>query len=217
MHMFGSLFSLILGSLINLTGDWFLAVALLTFGLKLLLFPLSVNQQRTQLLSANLSQVKSVLTVKFHNKTEKVNSELLKISSKYKVNSFISFLPFIIQAPILFSFYFSVLNLSSSVGSFLLPWVSGVHAMDNLHILPAIAGFFQGVNGFTSSNRNFLSFLVPVIIGLIFLWKAPAALSAYWIVNSALGLTEKQIFSLRAVRKRLFNIPTPEQMIEETV
>lgn len=55
---------------------------------------LRLVQQRAQLLTANLNQAKSILSHKFQNKTEKVNSELLKIASKYRVNSYISFIPF---------------------------------------------------------------------------------------------------------------------------
>lgn len=217
MHIFSSFFTQILGTLIYFTGDWFFAVALLTIGVKVLLFPLSIKQQRSQLLSANLNQAKSILSNKFHDKTEKVNTETLKIASRYKVNSFIFFVPLIIQTPIFFSLYFSVLNLSSSVGSFLIPWISGLHSMDNLHILPVIAGLFQGLNGFTVNSKNVLTLIIPIFIGVVFLWKAPAALSAYWITNSILRLVELRIFSIKIVKQKFFNVPTPEQMLEGTI
>lgn len=217
MHIFSTTFTHILASLINLTGDWFVAVALVTFGIKILLFPLAVKQQRTQLLLNNLNQTKSILANKFRNQAEKVDSRLLKIVSKYKINPLLSFIPLLIQAPIFFSLYFSVLNLSTSVGSVLLPWISSLHSMDSFHVLPVIAGLLQGLSGFFMENRNLLFFIVPIAIGVAFLWKAPAALSAYWIVSSVFRFVEIKIFSINHVKQKLLNIPSPEEMIESTV
>lgn len=216
MHLFSSTFSLILNSLINFTGDWFFAIVLLTLGLKICLFPFSLKQQRAKLLTANFNEAKSMITEKFKHKKDKANSEILKIASQYRVNSLATFLPLILQAPIFFSLYFSVLNLSSTVGSTLLPWISGVHSIDNLHVLPLLAGLSQGLGGLTVNSKNLLTFLVPVIIGVVFLWKAPAALSAYWIVNSVSRFLEMKIFSLSIMRRKFFNVPTAEQMTGKT-
>jgi YidC/Oxa1 family membrane protein insertase len=214
MHIFSSVFSQILAILASITGDWFIAVALITFGIKLLLFPLSVKQQKTQLLTANLNGARDILTSKFRNQTEKVNSELLKITSKYKVNPLSLILTLLVQAPVFFSLYFAVINLSVSVGSILVPWVSSLHTIDNLHILPVVAGLLQGLGGFSTENRNLLMIIIPVAVGVVFLWKAPVALSAYWIVNSFLRFIEIKIFSLSPIRRRLFNIPSPEEMVK---
>ncbi|AET69615.1 membrane protein insertase, YidC/Oxa1 family, C-terminal domain protein [Desulfosporosinus orientis DSM 765] len=216
MHMFSSTFSLILSSLINFTGDWFFAIALLTIGIKICLFPFSLRQQRSQLLTANFNEAKSIITKKFKNKKDKANSEIIKVASKYRVNSLTTFIPLLLQAPIFFSLYFSVLNLSSTVGSSVLPWISGVHSIDNLHVLPLLAGLSQGLSGFTMNSKNLSAFIVPVIIGVVFLWKAPAALSAYWLVNSASRFLEMKIFSLDIMRRKFFNVPTADQMAEKT-
>ena len=162
---------------------------------------------------SNLNQVKSFLTTKFKNQTKKIDKELLKIASKYKVNIFLSTLLLVVQAPILFSLYASIINLSTSVGSMLVPWVLSVHAPDSLHVLPILAGVFQALGGFTAEIKSFLMFIVPVAIGLVFLWKAPAVLSVYWMTNSALRFLEYKIFSLKAVRNRFLKVPTTEEMM----
>lgn len=214
MHIFSSTFTQILTSLIDLTGDWFISIALITLAIKLLLFPLSVKQQQTQLLMANYTKARDILTNKFKTKSEKINSESSKIALKYKINPLSPFLTAIVQAPVFLSLYFTVMNLSISVGSFLVPWVSSLHTVDNLHILPVIAGLIQGLSGFTAENRNWLMFVLPIALGMVFLWKAPVAISAYWIVNSALRFVELKLFSLSTFRRKLFNIPTPEEMVK---
>lgn len=213
MHIFSSTFTLIFSALINLTGDWFWALILLVSGIKLLLFPLSIKQQRAQLMTIKLNEAKSILSKKLSNNTEKINSELIKIAAKYHVNPLFSFVPLLIQAPIFLSLYFSILNLGTSVGSFLFPWISSLHSMDNLHILPVIAGLFQGLGGLSAGNKNMLIFVIPILTGVVFLWKAPVVLSAYWTINSVARFIEMRIFSLQVFKAKFFNLPSAEEMI----
>jgi len=214
MNIFSSVFTDLLTKCIGLTGDWFVAVILVTLVIRICLLPLSVKQQKDQFTTTSLNQVKSLLTTKFKNQTEKIDLEVMKIASKYKVNTFLSMLLLLVQAPILFSLYASILNLSTSVGSLLVPWVLSVHAPDSFHILPILAGACQALGGFTAETRSFLMFMIPVAIGLVFLWKAPAVLSVYWMTNSALKFLEYKIFSLKAVRNRFLKIPTAEEMLK---
>lgn len=150
----------------------------------------------------------------FKNQTEKINQEVMKIASRYKVNTFVSMLLLLVQAPILFSLYASITNLSTSVGSLLVPWILSVHAPDSSHILPILAGAFQALGSFTAESKSFVTFIVSVVIGLVFLWKAPAVLSVYWMTNSALKFLEYKIFALNAVRNRYLKIPTAEEMLK---
>ena len=214
MNIFSSVFTDILAKFISLTGDWFIAVILVTLVIRICLLPLSVKQQKDQYTTSNLKHVKSVLTTKFKNQTEKINQEVIKIDSKYKINTLLSMVLLFVQAPILFSLYTSIINLSTSTGSLLVPWILSVHAPDTFHILPVLAGVFQALSGFTAETKSLLMFIVPVVIGLAFLWKAPAVLSVYWIANSALRFLEYKIFSLKTVRNRLFKIPTAEEMLK---
>lgn len=214
MNIISSALSNALTMLVSLTGDWFIAIALITLGIKLLLFPLAVKQQRVQLLTTNLNKARTILADKFRNQTAKVNSESMKIAAQYKINPLFSLATLIIQAPVFFSLYIAVTNLSVPVGSILIPWVSNVHMADNLHVLPVVGGLLQTLGIFTAENKNLLMFLVPVVIGVVFLWKAPVALSAYWIVNSVLRFVEMKILQLGSIRRKYFKIPSPEEMVQ---
>ncbi|RJE48443.1 preprotein translocase YidC [Dehalobacter sp. MCB1] len=214
MYMVSSAFSQLLTLLVNLTGDWFIAITLITLGIKLLLFPLSIKQQKVQLLTVNLTKARTILSKKFHNQIKKVNEESMKIASKYKINPLFTFASLIIQAPVFFSLYAAVTHLSVPIGSILIPWVSDLHVADHLHILPVIAGLLQTLSVFTAENKNLLMFIFPVVIGVVFLWKAPVALSAYWIANSVLRFVEVQIFRLGPIQRKYLNIPSPEEMVQ---
>ncbi|MDD3365543.1 MAG: membrane protein insertase YidC [Syntrophomonas sp.] len=214
MHIFSTTFNGVLEFLLGLTGDWFLAVFLLTLAIKLVMFPLSVKQQKAMIISQNLNEVRKSLSDKFKNQTERVNEGLAKIITNYKVNPLLPFITIIIQMPVFFSLYFSLLSLSTTVGSSLIPWVLTVSNPDSLHILPVIGSLLQGLSGLTVQNKSLFMFILPTALGLIFLWQAPAALSVYWGINALLSFIERKIISLGRFQKRYLNVASTEEMLE---
>lgn len=214
MHIFSTAFSSALEFLFQLTGDWLIAIILITLAIKVILFPISVKQQRAIILSQNLNEAKNFLSTKFKNRSDKVNHAITKIIVQHKVNPILPIVTIIIQMPVLLSLYFSLTNLSTTVGSNLIPWVISVSKPDDLHILPVIASIFQGLPGLTIQDKNILTFILPICLGMVFLWKAPAALSVYWGISSLLSFLEKKILSLKSIQQRLLNVVSAEEMIE---
>ena len=178
------------------------------------MFPLSVKQQKAIILSQTLHEVRKSLSNKFKNQTERVNEGLARIMANYKVNPLLLFIALIVQMPIFVSLTFSLLNLSTTVGSTLIPWVLSVSKPDNLHILPVIGSFLQGLSGFTLQNKSFFMFILPIGLGLIFLWKAPAALSVYRGINALLSFIERKILSLERFQQRFLNVVSAEEMLK---
>lgn len=213
MHIFSAEFSSLLKSLIQVTGDWTLAIALITLATKVILFPLAVKQHKAMLFTNNLNDVKTFLTQNAKNRTDQVNDKIAKIITRYRINPFLPLISLVLQAPVIFSLYFSLMNLSTAVGSSLIPWVVSVSSPDSLHILPVLGGFFQGLSGFSGQAKNILYFILPIGIGIVFLWKAPAALSVYWVTNSLCGFFEKKILALKVVQRRLLKVVSVEEMI----
>ena len=214
MNILGTVFSQLLDVLISFTGDWVLAIVLLTLAVKVLLFPVTIKQQKAVLLSKNLGQVQSLLSEKFKNRSDRINSELVKIAAKHRINPLMPLIMILVQAPILFSLYFALVNFGTTAGSILIPWVVNAGNSDSLHILPTAAGLLQGLGALASADRNLLMFIIPALIGLFFLWKAPAALSVYWGISSLLSLAEKKILAMEFFRTRFLKVAPPEEMLK---
>jgi len=214
MYLLSTPFNGALAFLLGLTGDWFFAIVLLTLAIKLVMFPLSVKQQKAMIVSQNLNEVRKSLSERFKNQTEKVNAQLAQVMTRYKVNPLLPFITLVIQAPVFFSLYFSLLHLSTSVGSAFLPWILAVSNPDSLHVLPVIGSLLQGLASLTAENKNFIMFVLPVALGLVFLWKAPAALSVYWGINALLSFAERKIMSLERFQKRFLQVPSREEMLK---
>lgn len=214
MYVLSTPFNGALAFLLGLTGDWFFAIVLLILAIKLVMFPLSVKQQKAMIVSQNLNEVRKSLSERFKNQTEKVNVQLAQVMTRYKVNPLLPFITLVIQAPVFFSLYFSLLHLSTSVGSAFLPWILAVSNPDSLHVLPVIGSLLQGLASLTAENKNFIMFVLPVALGLVFLWKAPAALSVYWGINALLSFAERKIMSLERFQKRFLQVPSREEMLK---
>ncbi|MEL7566490.1 MAG: YidC/Oxa1 family membrane protein insertase [Dehalobacterium sp.] len=216
MHIFSTFFAGILKTALAFTNDWVLAIVLITLGVKLLLFPVSIKQQKALLLSQNLNLVKEILTKKFKNDHSRVNTAVISIMTKYKINPLFSFATLIVQTPIFISLYFSISHLSTGIGSTIIPWVLS-NSPDSIHVLPVIASLFQGLSGLAAQEKKFFMLVIPIVIGLLFFWKAPAGISVYWAFNALLRYFELKIFSSNLIRNRFLNIPSPEIMVRETI
>ena len=177
------------------------------------MFPLTLKQQRAMVINKNFAQVKTQLEDKFNNKPDKVTSTLATIMSRHKVNPLASLLVLIIQMPILLSMYSSISHLVTSIGSHIVPWILSVSHPDSLHILPIIAGLAQGLTILTVEERNLMLFL-PMVIGVVFLWKASAGLSVYWLISSIYGYLEKRIFKIKYIQQRFLKVPTTDEMLQ---
>lgn len=217
MDIFNTAFNSLLAFLLGLTGDWFFAIVLLTLALKLIMFPLSVKQQKAAMFSQNFVEVRKSLGDRFKNKTAKVNENLARIMANYKVNPLLQLLPLItllIQAPVFISLYYAILNVSTTAGSMIIPWVLSAGKPDDLHILPVLASLFQGLSGSTGQSKSFIMFILPVSIGLVFLWKAPVALSVYWGTNALLGFIERKILLMERFQRRFIKVVSAEEMLK---
>ncbi|HEX3032940.1 MAG TPA: YidC/Oxa1 family membrane protein insertase, partial [Bacillota bacterium] len=110
MHIFSGEFSSSLRLLIQLTGDWSVAILLITLAVKVILLPLAVKQQKAMLMARNLNEVKTILNQRLQNQTDKVNESIAKIVHKYKVNPLLPLFTLLLQAPVVFSLYFTLSN-----------------------------------------------------------------------------------------------------------
>jgi len=213
MNIFSNAFAGVLEFLTQMTGDWLIAIVLLTLAVKIVLFPVSVKQHKAMIITQNLNRVREHLSKKYGNHSDKINENFVRIITQHKVNPLLPLITMILQMPVLFSLYFSLMNLTTAAGSSLIPWVLSLSKPDELHILPVIAGLFQGLAGLTAENRSILTFVLPIGLGLVFLWKAPAALSIYWAANAFLCLIEKKILTLKTVQQRFMKVVSAEEMI----
>lgn len=215
--MFNSLANLlrdILAYFFRLTGDYGVAIILLTVAVRVILLPLNVSQMRAMRKMQELAPKAKELQAKYKNDPQRLNQETMKLYREHGVNPVAGCLPLLLQFPILIALFqaFQNPNLNAeAVPAFLglnlfLP-SSGQHALvvglggialplgARYLVLPALAAlttYWQTVAstpaGADPSQRVML-YIMPVMIGYFSL-TFPAGLSLYWVVSNLLSILQ---------------------------
>jgi len=204
----------------SLTGDWGMAIILLTIGIRILLLPLTWKQTKSMVELQRIQPKIKALQEKYKDDKEKLQEETLKFYQENKVNPFGGCLPLLLQMPILFALY-GVLGGRAPKLGLMLKYLSEHHAVGTFYqIIPNIALTPQMVWASGDYVRLIpylllvLLFAVSVwlpqalmpgdkqqkmiggymaVVMLWFGWISPAGVLLYWDVSSIWGVVQQQI------------------------
>lgn len=101
-HILGFPLGYIMWAIYRLVNNYGVAILLFTLVTKLLLYPVSVHQQKSTAKMASFQPKLQALQKKYANNKEKMQEEQMKLYSEEGVNPMGSCLPLLIQMPILF-------------------------------------------------------------------------------------------------------------------
>ncbi len=108
-NFFGSILGYLLWFLYSIFRNYGVAIILFTIILKVLMFPMSVKQQRSMASQAKLSEKQKELQKKYANNQQKYNDELMKLYEKEGVNPSTGCLTTLIPFPIMLGIFYSVI------------------------------------------------------------------------------------------------------------
>ncbi len=83
----------------GITGDWGMAIILLTIAIRILLLPLTWKQTKSMVEMQRVQPQLKALQVKYKDDKEKLQEETMKFYSENKVNPFGGCLPLLLQFP----------------------------------------------------------------------------------------------------------------------
>lgn len=188
-----------------LNGSFGLAIIIITIGIRLLLLPFMLKQQKSTLAMQELKPKMDSLQerykdVKDTEKQQEMQKELIALYKENGVNPLMGCLPMLVQAPILMAFYFAIMRTEQITFSPFL-WLNFGQA-DPFFILPILAGlttFLQTKLASTSLNdpMKVMMYIMPVFI--IFIGSTlPAALSLYWSIGNIFMIVQTYFTVTRA-------------------
>lgn len=193
----------------NLTGNYGIAIILLTIAVRLILLPPSINQMRFTRVSKELNPKIEELKKKYKGNQEKMNQELVELYKKYNVNPLAGCLPILVQLPILYfvirtlmlpdlfaeSPMFFNINLAypkpgESIFSLgpqylILPILTVVTTFINMK--QTMAGTEQ------QANMKTMTYFMVAFLGYISL-RYPAGVALYWVVGTLFAIAQYYIF-----------------------
>jgi YidC/Oxa1 family membrane protein insertase len=179
----------------SLTGNWGVAIILVTFLLKLLLYPLSEASGRSMgKMKALGPRIKNIQET-YKDDKEKLGRAMMDIYKREKVNPVSGCLPMVVQIPVFLAFYWVLLYSAEMRQAPFAFWIQDLSARDPFFILPAVmavAMFVQYKLNPTSPDptQAKIMMIMPIAMSAMFAFF-PAGLVLYYVTNTILGVAQQ--------------------------
>jgi len=188
----------VLGWLLEFTGNYGLAIILLTLIVRIVILPLTVYQMRSMKKMQEIQPVLKSLQEKYKDNPEKLNQEMMALYQKERVNPFSGCLPLLVQLPILYAL-FAVFREFDPVAygyTYQFLWADLSQRDIPLAILTVVSMLLQqylsGVA--TDPNQRMMTWLMPIMFGWIAFTMPMSSLVLYWVVSTFFGLIQQAIY-----------------------
>jgi len=191
----------------SLTGNWGIAIILLTITVKLVFFPLSAasykSMAKMKLVTPRLTKLREM----YANDRAKMNQAMMELYKTEKINPLGGCLPIVVQIPVFIALYWVLLAAIELRHAPFVLWIRDLSALDPYYVLPILMTVSMVIQ--TRMNpkppdpvqAKVMTFM-PFIFSVFFFFF-PAGLVLYWLVNNILSILQQwQI-------QRIFNRDKP--------
>lgn len=183
--------------LFKFTGNYGVAIILLTVLLKILFFPLTKQAAQSAAKMKKLSPEMAKLKEKYQNDPQKMQMELMKFMSAHNVNPMKGCLPILPTIPVFFAL-FRVLSASIDLRHApFVGWITDLSAKDPYFITPIILTVFMFIQqkmtpmtGMDKTQERVLMFM-PLIFGVMMI-TLPSGLVLYMLTNTIVSIGQQQ-------------------------
>jgi YidC/Oxa1 family membrane protein insertase len=208
------------------TGNYVVAIILMTILVKLVLFPLArkgaISQRKQQKLAPKMKE----LQAKYKNNKQKLNQEMMKLYRNEGVSPVSGCLPMLMQLPV-FIGLLRLLQYSIEIrqACFIPGWIDDLSKPDTIATLPAWMPIVQGrlnilpilmavvsiihqrmmpkpADPQQQQQMMMLKFMPLIFVVLLYNWAS--GLLLYWTVSTALGILEQHVL------KKSLDVPEDE-------
>jgi YidC/Oxa1 family membrane protein insertase len=186
---------LLLAKVHALTGNWGIAIIVVTFLLKLLFYPLSEASGRSMAKMKTLQPRIKNLQETYAEDREKLGRAMMELYQREKINPVAGCLPIVIQIPVFIAFYWVLLESVEMRQAPFMGWIHDLSSRDPLFILPlimAVAMFLQYKLNPTPPDpvQAKVFMFMPLVMSCMFAFF-PAGLVLYWVTNTVLSIAQQ--------------------------
>lgn len=183
----------------SLTGNWGIAIILLTLTVKAIFFYPSAISYRSMAKMRTVQPELLRIREQYADDRQKLSQEMMKLYRDNKINPLGGCLPILIQMPVFLALYWALLESVELRQAPFFGWIVDLSIMDPYFILPLIMGGTMFVQ--TALNpappdpmqAKMMKFM-PAIFTVLFLWF-PAGLVLYWITNNTLSILQQWVIT----------------------
>src|ERR1700761_2225493 len=179
----------------SVTGNWGVAIIIITFLLKLIFYPLSEASGKSMAKMRALQPRIKNIQEQYKDDKEKLTRATMELYQREKVNPVSGCLPMLIQIPVFFAFYWVLVESVEMRQAPFALWLNDLSSPDPWFILPALmagAMFLQQRLNPTSPDpvQAKVMMFMPIVMSALFIFL-PSGLVLYYVTNTALGVLQQ--------------------------
>ena len=189
------------------TGDYGIAIIIITLAMKLLLLPLNIRQRAQLEKQKEVSQKVAEIQKKYANNQNKMNEELQKVYAENGLAS-LGCLSTFIQMPIMIGLYHGIRNvITEDVTSVILPWISSLLLSDAtgilptgtliLQVLPMLFPYMPCFDKKQLQKTPMGTIIMLLVINAMFVFMIPSGVGLYYLVSSLFSVIEQFVFLMK--------------------
>ena len=201
----------------RVTGNYGVAILVLTVVIKLLFYPLTKKSFESMKSMQKLQPEMTRIRERLKDKPDEMNKEVMELYKRHKVNPLGGCLPMLLQLPVFFGLYSALRNAIELRHAPFIGWITDLSAPDRLGSiqLPFVAHpgipvltLIMGVSMFLQQwmtpsaadpSQQRVMMIMPLMFTFMFI-NFPAGLSLYWLANNILTIAQQ--YSINQSRQR---------------
>jgi YidC/Oxa1 family membrane protein insertase len=178
-----------------LSGNWGVAIILLTVLIKIIFFPLSAasykSMAKMKLVTPRLTKIREM----YGNDRQKMNQAMMDLYKTEKINPLGGCFPILVQIPVFIALYWVLLAAIELRHAPFMLWIKDLSALDPYFVLPILMTATMVIQ--TKLNpvppdpvqAKVMQFM-PYVFSIFFFFF-PAGLVLYWLVNNILSILQQ--------------------------
>jgi YidC/Oxa1 family membrane protein insertase len=178
-----------------LSGNWGVAIILLTVLIKLVFFPLSAasykSMAKMKLITPRLTKLREM----YANDRNKMNQAMMELYKTEKINPLGGCFPILVQIPVFIALYWVLLAAIELRHAPFMLWITDLSALDPYYVLPILMTVTMVVQTRLNPTppdpvQAKVMQIMPFVFSIFFFFF-PAGLVLYWLVNNILSIAQQ--------------------------
>jgi YidC/Oxa1 family membrane protein insertase len=178
-----------------LSGNWGVAIILLTVTVKLLFFPLSAASYKSMAKMKLVTPRLTKLREQYAHDRQKMNQAMMELYKTEKINPLGGCFPILVQIPVFIALYWVLLAAIELRHAPFVLWIHDLAALDPYYVLPILMTATMVLQ--TRMNpvppdpvQAQVMKYMPFVFSIFFFFF-PAGLVLYWLVNNVLSILQQ--------------------------
>lgn len=182
-------------------GNYGWAIIILTVLIKLIFWPMTDKSYKSMKAMQKLQPEMQKLKDKYKNDRDRMNLEIMNLYKENRVNPMSGCLPLIIQMPIFFALYQTLMIMIELRHAPFMLWITDLAAKDPYYITPIVMGATMVLQQKLTPSQldpiqQKMMMIMPVVFTFICL-NMPSGLVVYWLVNNVLSIAQQYMIIRR--------------------